>query len=117
MQVTDLLPAGLTLNPKALPSGYDPTTGVWNVGNLAIGASATLTLITTVDDGQGGQLLSNTATAQSNLIDVYPDDNSSTIAVSVRQAIIVNSTADLTDAAQYRAPILAQIQQIQEAAE
>src|SRR5207302_1262545 len=45
VQVTDLLPVGLTL-VSANPSqgSYAPTTGLWTVSNVANGAHATLTL-------------------------------------------------------------------------
>jgi uncharacterized repeat protein (TIGR01451 family) len=45
VQVTDMLPAGLTFvssNPSQ--GSYDPATGLWNVGTVASGASATLTI-------------------------------------------------------------------------
>src|SRR6202035_2225817 len=49
VQVTDLLPAGLTL-VSATPAGgtYTSGTGVWNIGSLASGASTTLTVVATV---------------------------------------------------------------------
>ena len=47
--VTDALPGGLTF-VSATPSvgGYVPSTGVWTIGNLANGASATLAITATV---------------------------------------------------------------------
>src|SRR5438874_1777586 len=49
VQITDQLPAGLTLL-SATPSvgTYNSATGVWNIGALASAASATLTLTATV---------------------------------------------------------------------
>lgn len=49
VQVTDLLPAGLTF-VSATPSAgtYTPATGVWSVPNPVAGASATLSLTATV---------------------------------------------------------------------
>jgi uncharacterized repeat protein (TIGR01451 family) len=49
VQVTDLLPAGLTL-VRATPSQgtYTATTGVWDIGGLANGAHVTLDLVATV---------------------------------------------------------------------
>lgn len=45
VMVTDLLPAGLAFAGATPSAGtYDPTTGVWNVGALAAGASRTLLL-------------------------------------------------------------------------
>src|SRR4029077_237371 len=50
VQVTDLLPAGLTL-VSATPSvgAYNSGTGVWNIGPLANGSSATLAIVATVN--------------------------------------------------------------------
>src|SRR5207253_5501819 len=58
--VTDLLPAGLTF-VSAVPSqgNYTSGTGLWNIGAIASGGSATLTLVATVT--QTGPI-SNTAT-------------------------------------------------------
>ena len=49
VQITDALPAGVTFVSAAPSAGtYSSTTGVWNLGNLASGANATLTLTATV---------------------------------------------------------------------
>ena len=42
---------------------YDPVTGLFNIGTIANGASATLILEGTVDVGQGGQTITNVTTA------------------------------------------------------
>lgn len=61
--VEDLLPSGVTY-ASSLPShgSYDEQTGVWTLGTLAGGASATLEITVDVDVGTGGTLVSNTAT-------------------------------------------------------
>src|SRR6202011_4432230 len=49
LQVTDLLPAGLTLVSATPATGtYTSGTGVWAIGSLASGASTTLTVVATV---------------------------------------------------------------------
>ena len=49
VQVTDLLPAGLTLVSATPATGtYTSGTGVWNIGSLASGASTNLTVVATV---------------------------------------------------------------------
>src|ERR1019366_1138366 len=61
VQVTDLLPAGLTF-VSALPSGattYNSGTGLWNIGALSNGANATLSIFATVT---GTGAVTNTAT-------------------------------------------------------
>ncbi|MEX2177008.1 MAG: DUF11 domain-containing protein [Pirellulaceae bacterium] len=50
VQVTDLLPAGLTF-VSATPSGtatYNQTTGLWDIGTVAASGTATLTIVATV---------------------------------------------------------------------
>ena len=50
VEVTDLLPAGMTLTNSVPSQGsYSPTTGVWTVNDLANGGFATLQLTGTVD--------------------------------------------------------------------
>ncbi len=60
VQVRDLLPAGLAF-VSATPSqgSYTPGTGVWIIGNLAVGATATLRIVATVN---GTSKVTNVAT-------------------------------------------------------
>ncbi|WP_425614647.1 SpaA isopeptide-forming pilin-related protein [Anatilimnocola sp. NA78] len=49
IEVTDLLPAGLTFVSETVSQGtYDEGTGIWLVGNIAANADATLTVTATV---------------------------------------------------------------------
>src|SRR4029077_17023425 len=49
VQVTDVLPAGLVLVSATASAGtYTVGTGVWNIGSLANGATATLRIVATV---------------------------------------------------------------------
>jgi uncharacterized repeat protein (TIGR01451 family) len=49
VQVTDLLPSGLTFVSSTPSNGtYTQATGLWNIGSLGSGASATLALVATV---------------------------------------------------------------------
>ena len=51
VELTDLLPAGLTFVSATPSQGtYTPTTGVWAIGALAVGAQTTLTLRATVQE-------------------------------------------------------------------
>ena len=66
VDLTDLLPAGLTattLNGSITQGTYNATTGLWTIGSLANGASATLTLEGTVDAGEAGNVITNITTA------------------------------------------------------
>jgi len=60
VSVTDTLPSGVTYKSDIPSQGsYDSSTGVWDVGNLASGNSATLTLVVTVDSSTTGTLTNN----------------------------------------------------------
>ena len=60
--VTDQLPGGVTYVEDLVSQGsYDSVTGAWQVGDLAAGESATLSLTATVDAGTGGLLITNLA--------------------------------------------------------
>jgi uncharacterized repeat protein (TIGR01451 family) len=62
IQVTDLLPPGLTYFGSSTSQGtYDTNTGLWNVGALNAYGSATLTLIATVNAGTGNTTIINWA--------------------------------------------------------
>ncbi len=60
LQVSDLLPAGVTFVSAVASVGtYTPGTGIWNIAALAVGATATLQIIVTVN---GTSPATNTAT-------------------------------------------------------
>ena len=64
LQVTDLLPAGLTfVSATATQGSYTAVSGIWDVGALAIGSSATLQLVATVN---GTSPVTNTASRSSS---------------------------------------------------
>jgi len=78
--VNDLLPAGLSL-VSATPStgSYTSGTGVWSIGTLMHGATATLTLVATVSETG---LHTNIAVVSSSTFDPHPDDNTSSATVN-----------------------------------
>jgi uncharacterized repeat protein (TIGR01451 family) len=59
--ITENLPAGLTLTGNTVSQG-SYAAGTWNVGTIAAGGSATLTLSATADPGTAGQTFTNSAT-------------------------------------------------------
>ncbi|MGP8080218.1 MAG: DUF11 domain-containing protein [Dehalococcoidales bacterium] len=60
--VTDIVPAGLTYSSSVADTGtYDATTGIWNIGSVANGGTATLTLKVTVNSGMATQTITSTA--------------------------------------------------------
>ena len=50
VEVTDTLPAGLTYVSDNAGGAYDAATGVWTIGNLAVGDSVAMDFIVTVDE-------------------------------------------------------------------
>jgi uncharacterized repeat protein (TIGR01451 family) len=91
VSLTDLLPAGITYSGNTTSQGsYDSATGVFDIGTLDVGASATLTLEGTVDVGQGGNMITNVTTAATG---DQPDP--STVGDDLEEAVVVNDAADL----------------------
>jgi uncharacterized repeat protein (TIGR01451 family) len=75
VQVSDVLPVELTFVSASFSDPtdtYNPGTGIWNVGTLAVGASATLTLVATptatVPPGGGGGPLAGNFEIDGNLL-------------------------------------------------
>ncbi len=74
--VNDLLPAGYVyVTSSATQGSYASGTGVWTVGSLASGASATLSITATV---AAAGPYGNTAVVSSPVIDPVPGNNTST---------------------------------------
>lgn len=72
--VNNLLPNGFTVTGHTGGATYDSGTGVWTVGTLNIGTTATLTVTATVK--ASGSYLS-TATISGNEVDPFIDNNTS----------------------------------------
>ncbi|GAB4457556.1 MAG: hypothetical protein Kow00120_26540 [Anaerolineae bacterium] len=84
VEVADALPAGVTHSAHVASQGaYDPAAGVWAVGSLGNGASATLTIDATVDADASGSI-ANTATATAaDPTDPDAGNNSATATINV----------------------------------
>lgn len=93
--VTDQLPAGLQF-VSATPSkgSYDPVTGVWSVGDLATGGTATLTLNTKVT---GPAAIKNTAVIDGNESDPNDKNDRAEENTSVRSASLTLTKSDSAD--------------------
>jgi gliding motility-associated-like protein/uncharacterized repeat protein (TIGR01451 family) len=77
VEVNDVLQNGYVYVSSTTSSGtYDPSTGVWTIGNLNSGASATLTVTVTVIES--GNYV-NTAIVYSNETDIDMTDNVSSV--------------------------------------
>ncbi|MCZ3367058.1 beta strand repeat-containing protein [Methanobacterium veterum] len=86
VQVTDVIPAGLTFNSYTASQGtYNSATGIWTVGTLASGASATLQLFVTPTASVAGKNIVNTAT--------IPGQNASvTVHVRPNKVVVIHIT-------------------------
>ncbi len=102
VQVIDVLPGGLTLVSSGPSAGtvYDPLTGIWNIGTLTNGTSATLSLVVTVTRTT---TVTNTATKTAeNQTDPVPANDSASASVTGQAADIsimktVNTTTPAFD--------------------
>ncbi|MES3005104.1 MAG: immunoglobulin-like domain-containing protein [Patescibacteria group bacterium] len=78
--VTDNLPGSVRfVSSNASVGSYATSTGLWTIGSLANGASATLTISITVNTGAEGREISNTATVTANEPDPNTGNNTSTV--------------------------------------
>jgi len=80
VNVTDVLPYGLTFVSADPAASYNNSTGVWTVGNLTNGANATLTIVATVSD-LGGSGVTNIATASAITVDPALGNNAASAGV------------------------------------
>lgn len=81
VKVTDLVGGGFTYVSNSVTAGtYNSVTGVWDVGNLAFGASETLTINTYVNSCGN---LANTASITGGPFDSVTADNTATATVTV----------------------------------
>ena len=87
VKVTDLLPVGLAYVSSSTATGsYLSGTGVWSIGNLANGASATLTITATVNTTS---VTVNTATKTAeNEVDPVAGNNQASAAITPLDAAI-----------------------------
>ena len=92
--VNDPLPSGLIFESSTAPSAYNATSGVWTVGNLAAGASSTLSIY-----AEAAQDASSTITNIATVSASTTDSNSSKTAqatISVTQPTSTTPSADLS---------------------
>ena len=99
IEVTDLLPSGVTYDSDNGGGDYDSATGLWTVGTLPPSGSATLVITATVDAGTAGTSITNTATiTHSDRPDPDPtnDTDSATIDVPLVDLEVGKSVDDST---------------------
>ncbi|MGH2595871.1 MAG: DUF7507 domain-containing protein [Actinomycetota bacterium] len=88
VQVTDVLPGGVTyISDSPTQGSYDAASGVWDVGSLAFGESATLQIQAGVNSGTGGSTITNGASVSAeDQSDPNPGDNAATAPAAVAPA-------------------------------
>ena len=80
MQVTDLLPAGVTFVSATPSQAYDPATGLWTVGTVDVGSPQTLVIQATVTS-PGPQTNTATITSSDQFDPVTTNDTASVVTV------------------------------------
>ena len=70
VEVTDLLPSGTTYVTHSGPGSYNSGTGIWQIGSLAPGASATLSIQATVNATAGATVINSAEIIASSLADL-----------------------------------------------
>ncbi|RQO31434.1 hypothetical protein DBR32_05590 [Taibaiella sp. KBW10] len=92
VSVTDLLKSGYTyLSSNAAPgTTYSSTTGIWNIGSLGPGATATLTISAKVKSTGD---YSNTATITGSQIDPVSTNDTSTVSTTPSSTITLTSVS------------------------
>ncbi len=97
--VTDQIPSGLLFTSATVSVGsYATNSGIWTVGNLAAGGSATLIITARVAATSAGLILTNTATAlTSGMGDTNAANDSASVLLTVLGADLgVTKTPDNT---------------------
>ena len=91
--VSESLPAGVTFVGD--DSGGTLVGGMWNVGSLSAGASATLHITATVNVGTGGTTITNTASiAAVDQNDPFPNNDSADAVIQVNSAPTISDIPD-----------------------
>lgn len=116
IEVTQLVPAGLTI-ATATPSqgSYDQGTGLWDVGLLNNGISATLDITVTVDSGTAGTIIASAASITAgDPADPDSSNNTDTVSITVPNGVpsgnsiwpLVGTAANVLPGAQLQQQVL-----------
>ncbi len=107
IQVTDLLPSGVTYLSDDGAGSYNDTTGVWSIASINTGVTSTLNITATVDGGTSGTIITNTATVTTAPLDNNPANDTATADIAVGgidlevAKSVDNLTPGLTDTITY----------------
>jgi uncharacterized repeat protein (TIGR01451 family) len=87
IEVTDLLPAGVTYQSHLASQGtYASGSGLWTVGDVAVGDRAALRLVASVDLGTAGSTITNSASITSqDQPDPEGGNNSDAVDIDVKE--------------------------------
>ncbi|MEZ5812744.1 MAG: hypothetical protein R3D45_15140 [Rhizobiaceae bacterium] len=94
VELTDVLPAGLTYVSDTGGGVYDSGTGVWNVGTIPAGVTVSLEISATVDAGTVGQTITNNVAVtglDQNDSNPNGDDLTESIEISSADLVTVKS--------------------------
>jgi uncharacterized repeat protein (TIGR01451 family) len=85
IQVTDILPAGLTYSSDNGGGAYSSVSGVWDIGSLGVGDSASLKIRAVVDTETAGLSITNyAAMTQIGVTDSNPSNNADQASVIIQ---------------------------------
>jgi len=105
VQVTDVLPTGITFSASSNPTGgtvntYDDGTGLWTIGDLTNGSSASIEISASVDSGTEGTTITNSISAPAsadNLADPITNTDDLTETINVQPDTDGDGIGDLVD--------------------
>ena len=85
--LTDSIPAGFTLTSNSVTQGTYAG-GLWTIGTVNVGSTATITLTGTIDAGQAGNTITNVTTAATG-----DQTDPSTVGDDLEEAVVVGAPA------------------------
>ncbi len=94
--VNDLLPAGLTFVSDDGAGAYVSASGVWTIGPLAAGSSATLHIAASINFNTNGMTIANTASVSATQSDLWPANDTASASVSVGISDLCATTGSVT---------------------
>jgi uncharacterized repeat protein (TIGR01451 family) len=86
LKIKDLLPGRLSYVASSASQGtYKPAGGIWSIGTLAKGATATLTI--TVKTARVGKAINRARVAALNELDLIPSNNAASVTVNITSPV------------------------------
>jgi uncharacterized repeat protein (TIGR01451 family) len=96
--VEDVLPTGVTYVSDNSSGAYNATTGIWTIGDLANGASVSIQITVSVNNGTATQQITNTACVEdADLTDPNVDNDCDDVVVTVQPVVIQTPSANTLD--------------------